>query len=343
MKSKPLALELLSHVSHYDSVFPYNLNWLGRDWESISSFLGEHPLNVVDVGARGATMDELQPLQRFINYFAFDADAAEAARMEGDQNQKFRSIRVFPYFVGASAGTKTFHLFEKPGYSSALFPNPRFLQFAEPGVRIDRSVEVESQTLDRILGINHVEDVDVIKLDTQGTEYEILESSPESLAKAFLVEVEVEFFEIYQNQKLFPEVCQLMREKGFDLLYLNRVFMNRQAYRGKTRGQLMYGDALFGRRDDFASSLPAAKKAKYIVALIQYGHLDFAHKLYSEDEQVRALIPTVRSCFSVYGESPWGKFKRFTSMQLDKFILLLLHARQTNHRGCDSDRSWPTR
>ena len=104
VKTKPLALELLSHISHYDSILPYNLNWLGRDWRPLGAFLNEHPLNVVDVGARGASIGELQPLQKFINYFAFDADSAEASRLESERDQEFRSFRIFPYFVGGRGG-----------------------------------------------------------------------------------------------------------------------------------------------------------------------------------------------------------------------------------------------
>jgi FkbM family methyltransferase len=322
---------------------PYNLNWLARDWSPLGSFLNKHPLNVVDVGARGASLGELQPLRKFINYFAFDADSAEASRLESEHDQGFKSFRIFPYFVGGRVGAMTFHLFDTLACSSALSPNPRFLQFAVPGFSVKRSVEVESKTLDSILETQLDEDIDVIKLDTQGTEFEILESSPESLSKALLVEVEVEFFEIYKDQKLFADVCQLMRERGFDLLYLNREFISRAIYKGKTRGQLIFGDALFGRRDDLASSLPVGRKIEYIVALIQYGHLDFAYKLYSEDEAVHALVPEIGRFFKLYRTSPWGKFKRFASMQLDKIIFLLLHARRTNHRGCDSDRSWPIR
>jgi len=322
---------------------PYNLNWLARDWSPLGSFLNKHPLNVVDVGARGASLGELQPLRKFINYFAFDADSAEASRLESEHDQGFKSFRIFPYFVGGRVGAMTFHLFDTLACSSALSPNPRFLQFAVPGFSVKRSVEVESKTLDSILETQLDEDIDVIKLDTQVTEFEILESSPESLSKALLVEVEVEFFEIYKDQKLFADVCQLMRERGFDLLYLNREFISRAIYKGKTRGQLIFGDALFGRRDDLASSLPVGRKIKYIVALIQYGHLDFAYKLYSEDEAVHALVPEIGRFFKLYRTSPWGKFKRFASMQLDKIIFLLLHARRTNHRGCDSDRNWPIR
>lgn len=345
MRNKSLSRTLLSHASLHDAVLPYNLNWLDRDWRVVASFLNQHPLNVIDVGARGATMAELKPLQEFINCFAFDADAAEAARLQSMHDHGFKALRVFPYFVGGRNGVQSFHLFKEPGCNSALLPSDRFLQFELPGFAVERTVEVDARTLDSVLGTESAEsvDIDIIKLDTQGTEYDILANSPECVSKAFLVEVEVEFFEMYKDQKLFSEVCQLMREKGFDLLYLNRAFANRSTYKGQTRGQLIFGDALFGRSDDLAAQLSPEKKAKYIVALIQYGHMDFAHKLYSQDEAVRKLVPGIEQFFKFYSVSPIGKFRRFAIMQLDKVIALLLHARRTNQRGSDSDRSWPIR
>jgi FkbM family methyltransferase len=340
---KSLARKLLSCRSPYDAVLPYNLNWLDRDWDSIGSFLNQHPLNVVDIGARGASLEELDPLKRFINYFAFDADSVEAARLQNTNDHGLKSLRVFPYFVGGQNGAADFHLYKDPGTSSALLPNEAFLQFATSGFSVDRTVQVDARTLDSVMVSESVDDIDIIKLDTQGTEYQILAHAERSLSQAFLVEVEVEFFEMYKDQKLFPEVCQLMRNSGFELLYLNRVFMGRQAFKGESRGQLIFGDALFGRTDALASQLPAAKKAKYIVGLIQYGHMDFAHKLYAQDEAVRNLIPGVEHFFHFYSASAWGKLKRFTIMQLEKIIVLLLHARKTNQRGYDSDRSWPIR
>ena len=136
VNTRQLARELLSHVSLYGCAFPYNLNWLGRDWSPLGWFLNEHPLNVVDVGARGASLGELQPLQKFINYFAFDADSAEASRLESEHDQGFKSFRIFPYFVGGREGAVTFHLFDTPACSPhlALAPVPCNLRY-----RVSRS------------------------------------------------------------------------------------------------------------------------------------------------------------------------------------------------------------
>jgi FkbM family methyltransferase len=332
-----------SNISLVNAVLPYNLNWLSRRWKLVHSFLDQHPLSLVDIGSRWARSDELEPLKKYVDCIAFDADAAEASRLEGEGSCGFRSFRVLPYFIGPRNGEETFYLFKERCLSSGLLPSNEYAKFNCPGFVVEQTVSVDSRTLDSVMESERVADIDIIKADTQGTEYDILTNSPDSLAKACLVEIEVEFLEMYKNQKLFSDVSAFMREKGFYLLYLNRAFVNRSGYDGPTRGQLVYGDALFGLSDSLAEQLPAAKKAKYVVLLILYGHMDFAYKLYRGDEAVRGLMPEAEQFFRFYSNSLWGKATRFALMQFDKVIALQLHARKTNQRGFETDRSWPTR
>src|SRR6202042_1260759 len=111
---------------------------------------------------------------------------------------------------------------------------------------------------------------DFIKLDTQGTELEILRGSPEAVAHALMVEAEVEFTSIYEGQPLFHDVAQFMHQNGFELLYLNRVFQTREAYRGEARGQMIFGDALFGQSPANLARFAAERVARYAVLLINY-------------------------------------------------------------------------
>ena len=61
----------------------------------------------------------------------------------------------------------------------------------------------------------------LMKLDTQGTELEILSSLLDAqLEELLCVETEVEFLELYQGQPTFGDVDGFMREQGFRLLDL---------------------------------------------------------------------------------------------------------------------------
>ena len=56
---------------------------------------------------------------------------------------------------------------------------------------------------------------DYLKLDTQGSELDILKGARQGLAECLMVQVEVEFVHMYHDQPLFADVDQFMRECGF--------------------------------------------------------------------------------------------------------------------------------
>jgi hypothetical protein len=154
-----------------------------------------------------------------------------------------------------------------------------------------------------------------------------------------MIEVEVEFFPIYEGQKLFHHICDLLYDAGFTVIYLNRVFANRHSFRGQSRGQLIFGDALFALSPSKAHKLPIAKKFKFAVCLCQYGLLDYAQELFDLDKDLQAFAPGLAQAFR---PRPFWPGRRI-GMAIDKLVLLLLAWRRTNQLGWDSDRSWPVR
>jgi FkbM family methyltransferase len=334
---------IVTNMSMYEAVLPYNLNWSRRNWKAFTMFLSKTPIQLIDVGARGGSLEEIDSLRPFIAYTGFDADVEEAERLSAKGGNGFHSFKVFPYLLSEKDGPQSFNLYKNLGDSSQLLPNPDFVAFSS-NFGVARTVEVSGTTLDTLFTRGDLQDVDFLKLDTQGTEFSILSAAQIALSKALMIEAEVEFIEMYKNQPLFHEICNLMYSKGFILLYLNRAFIGRHLFRGPSRGQMIFGDALFGVKDEIAQTLPVEKKLKYIALLIQYGIIDFAHHLYSSDEEARRIAPDLESVFreNAYG-SLWSKIKRFSFIQLDKLIAIVLHLRGTNQLSCDSDRSWPIR
>jgi FkbM family methyltransferase len=327
-------------LTHCHSVLPYNINWRRKDWRLFSAFFQQYPIHVVDVGARDGAPAELEGLEPFINYVAFDADERETQRLNAAPHP-YRSLAVLPYFVGGSTGMQRFFLYKNLGESSALEPNAQYVQFYK-NLAIDSKIEVAAVTLDGMLSEGKIADVDVLKLDTQGTEFEILASATRVLGQALLVETEVEFVELYKGQKLSFDLEKMMHDNGFEILYLNRVFLNRRAYEGPSRGQLIFGDILFGLGEERAKLLPYHKKTIYLALLLQYGHMDFAHALFKQSPDLQREFPNVVRLFSAK-VSVLGRLKQVLVMQLDKILAYMLHLRGTNRLRSDSDRNWPTR
>jgi len=340
--SKYLLNALFKYWNHSQAVLPYNLNWQIKIGSREKRFLSQHPLVFCDVGARGSAPGELAPFYAHMVYHAFDADKEECNHLNR-LSHPYRKFCVFPYYIGRDLQKTVFNIYKRPGESSSYTPGKRFKNvFRRDDFAVEKEIEVSSSSLNEVYLQEAIELPDFLKLDTQGAELEILHGAEAIISNTCMIEVEVEFLEIYEGQPLFHDVLKFMTAKGFELLYLNRVFgQRRQIFEGESRGQLIFGDALFGRREDRLSGFSKIRIVKYILLLINYGHIDFACHLLRLHPDIDGEFPMLNDMISArnYG----SKLGRMLFSQLDKLILLLLHIRKYNQLSYDSDRSWPIR
>jgi FkbM family methyltransferase len=336
---KKLLKDFKENRSHYFSVPDYNLNWAISNTIPIANFLDACPLNVVDVGARGGNLGEIENLKSFIRYIGFDADKTECARINDAPPPGFRDFKIYPYFIGDVVGPITFNIYNSAGESSVYSPNRDHIQRFNASFGVQSRVQVQSTTLNAGLREAQCDSVDLLKLDTQGSELAIIKSAKELCNSVLLIESEVEFTEIYEGQSLAGEFLTYMHSLGFEVLYLNRVFANRQAFQGPSRGQLIFSDILFAKSDKLLSEFPPEQVAKHLVLLCNYGHLDRAHAVWAKLSSVRKLVPDLNAYFKSFPED----MGRLSTMSRDKLLCWQLHLRQTNSLPYDSDRSWPFR
>jgi FkbM family methyltransferase len=249
------------------------------------------PLVLVDVGARGGLKKDWQPAARHLQVIGFEPEAREyeALRARTPEDGK---LRLFGVALHNRPGTVTFQVTRDRGLSSIFEPNRRFLDgFPEADrFEVTERVDVETATLDALVAATPaINDIDFLKVDTQGSELFVLEGAARVLRdRAVGVEVEVEFNQIYKDQPLFGDVDRLLRGAGFELFDLRPVYWKRTAGRdaGGPRGQIMWGDALYLKSaDGLASVLEIAadrrrtKLLKAIAVAVLYGYFDYAIEL----------------------------------------------------------------
>jgi hypothetical protein len=155
--------------------------------------------------------------------------------------------------------------------------------------RLVGETAVMCDTLDNVLLSERPEEfrAEIIKLDTQGTEYEILEGAAAALAsETTLVLTEVAFCEIYRGQKRFSEVEQFLRAKGFSFYGFGPLHRRSRKLIDKrstmTAERLLYADAHFFR--DPLDMAPATGDRRRVEALgfvgaVLLGYYDFALEL----------------------------------------------------------------
>jgi FkbM family methyltransferase len=343
-------LAALKSKSHYSSELPYNLNWGINLTPEVKEYLIANPIVVTDVGCRGGMTGELEAFVPYSKLFAFDADPNECDRLNQTAHDHVER-KIFPYFVGGKNGVASFNLFINRAQSSIFNSDERFCHLFRNAndFYVEKTVEVEARTLDYIFETEQLPPSDFLKLDTQGSELDILQAAPKVISKVTMIEVEIEFTRIYEKQPLFFEVAEFLYSQGFELLYLNRVFEQRSAvYAEPTRGQLLFGDALFGRREDTLADFDTARLVVYALLLINFGHTDIAFDLTRRFPSIATALPGISRFFRTsegwsFGRKVMRRVGREIRPQLDKLILLLLHLRRSNHLTYDSDRNWPVR
>jgi FkbM family methyltransferase len=214
---------------------------------AVTTAFASAPLVLCDVGARGGPPARWQPLFEHLTWIAFEPDARSRDALDPALLPRRRVI--LPTALWNRRERIPLHLTRDEGDSSVLRPNSGFVRHFVRPERFDivGTSEMEASTLDEELA-SHGTTVDFLKLDTQGSELQILEGATHTIRAGVLgVEVEVEFSRIYEGQPLFADVDRLLR--GFDLELVD-LSPKRWPYAAGSslslaRGQVVWGDALY--------------------------------------------------------------------------------------------------
>lgn len=190
------------------------------DAETIGRMLTDDVV-VIDIGARWGAGDRWRRFGPRVRVVGFDPDEHECARL----NEAEPDVRYVPRALGAEAGSATLHNTVEPACSSLYPPYPG-LADARPelaGMRSTGTRTVELTTLDDWLDESEFDEAHVLKLDTQGSELDILRGARRTLAHVRMLEVEVELNPLYEGQPLFGDVDRFLREQGFVLWRLGHL------------------------------------------------------------------------------------------------------------------------
>jgi FkbM family methyltransferase len=210
-------------------------------------------LGFIDVGVRDGIHPVVAPVAGLTSVLAFEPDAAESERLRARYaGSSWRNVTIEPVGLAERAGTATLHV-TAASTNSSLRPvhRPFVDRYRMDKFRPVSSEPVVTATLDDVLGRyggapGHG---DFIKLDTQGTEYEILTGAARTLSeRTVAVLVEVWYCQVYDGQRLFSDIEALLRSHGFSFYgagmhYRSCKRLDKRRY--LTRERPLWADAVF--------------------------------------------------------------------------------------------------
>lgn len=187
---------------------------------------GKNRLNmiVIDAGGRYGIHPTWKTVKGDLAYYLFEPDAQEAERLSKKYQNRKDEITVKSMALGDKDGEMRLDIFKNKAMSSSakrtnissLFQGQR-----EEEVSIIKSVICPVTTIDTFCDENSISP-DFLKLDTEGSEFEILQGAEKALKNSVLaVRSEVAFDYIFEGKKLFNDIHEYLMENNFFLMNLD--------------------------------------------------------------------------------------------------------------------------
>jgi FkbM family methyltransferase len=175
----------------------------------------EDRIAVLDVGARGGAEAVWAPIRTVTDVFGFDPDPAECDRLNAEARG---GDRYLPMALGDRVGRQTMYLTRFP-YSSGFRAGRRewMQRFPVSTLEVVGEAEVETTTLDRLSADGAFDHIDFLKIDTEGSEHDVLAAGLGFLRDRRVVGIKTEVWwdPVIKGQKGFAEIDILLREAGF--------------------------------------------------------------------------------------------------------------------------------
>ena len=124
-------------------------------------------------------------------------------------------IGLFNIALGNSNGYSKFYISSGKSTQSSSLRKPKLHLEIHPDVIFDNSVMVPVRRLDDWTTENDITRIDILWMDTQGTELEILKNGPKILSTVQLLHMEVALCEMYESQATYQELRIFLEDAGF--------------------------------------------------------------------------------------------------------------------------------
>ncbi len=186
--------------------------------------LSKNAIVCVDVGAKGGVF-QLNNLSKYCNYYGFEPNPSEYTRLKQTDSELY-----LPYGLSEMGGIKQFYITKYASYSSLLkcnfenfeknFGNVKHYSKWIKAFQIEKTIKIDTKTLDEFILEENIKVIDFLKLDTQGTELSLLKGAKQALLQKQIsvIFAEVAFVEIYKKQNLYSDLDHYLKGQDYEFV-----------------------------------------------------------------------------------------------------------------------------
>jgi|GEM_PF-915501 FkbM family methyltransferase len=202
----------------------------------------EFPIVSVDVGADGGVREwgELATLCVVHAFEPRQNSFAELQRSLTESRQQY--LKIHNIGLARTTGRHRLYVTRIPQASSLIKPKPASLLLKrwrqDNGFDVTQELEVDCISLAQFVQEENLSRIDFLKLDTQGSELDILRGGGDFLREISIIKCEVMFVQLYEGQPLFDEVVGTLASYGFR-------FFAFDGGGGEVYGKKIWSDCMF--------------------------------------------------------------------------------------------------
>ena len=201
------------HEKSYNSNNKYNFTSL------LEKFLEKNKIVALDVGAQGGFNSDTFFPKKYDHFFEeilIEPIDSEAKKIK---NKKFvvnkglwsEKIKKKLYILDNRLGSSSMY---EPNINSFDLHNIQEKKYDD--YKVTRSIEIECDTLANQLMSLNINNLDYLKIDTQGAEFEILKGLGNF--RPLLIKIEAHFFSMYKNVPSWHKLINLLYELNYVLI-----------------------------------------------------------------------------------------------------------------------------
>jgi FkbM family methyltransferase len=239
--------------------------------------LQAYKTRVLDAGGRYGLHPSWKPFTGELEYYLFEADPVEAKRLAVKYSHRSDEVKVVDRAVAEKNGNLTINFFKNRAMSGAATRNPVSSLFKDERaseVEITETIEVEAVSIDSFCKTNDLS-LDFLKLDTEGSEFQILQGAKKQLKENILgVRCEVAFDYIFEGMPLFSTIHDFMLSQDYYLLNLDYEghgdYQNNAVNIKERYGILTFCDAIWMKRPKYLFEPLDQSKANIGINVMKY-------------------------------------------------------------------------